>query len=210
MIRNNLIEENVQRIINEDSYEEKIERSRFIVNLKYIEHVDDAKEFISKISKDHKTANHNCWAYVIGKNGDYAHSSDNGEPSGTAGKPILNAINKSDLTNIVLVVTRYFGGVKLGIRGLIDAYGGVTERAIELNQVEELVDYHYYSINTTYDYHNILTHKLKQLDLEISETNFGIDVHLKIKIKEENIAEFSELLEDLGANNKIKYKKEEK
>ncbi len=200
----------MRRIINEEAYEEKIERSRFIVNLKYVEHVENAKEFISGISKEHKNASHNCWAFVIGKTGDYAHSSDNGEPSGTAGKPILNVLNKNNLTNIVIVVTRYFGGVKLGIRGLIDAYGGIVERAIAFNKTEELVDYHYYSIKTSYEFHNILTYKLKQFDLEITDTNFGVDVQLKIKIKEQLMNEFTELMEDLNMNNKIEYKKEEK
>ncbi len=200
----------MQRITNEEIYEEKIERSRFIVHLKYVEEVEQAKDFISNISKEHKNANHNCWAFVIGKTGDYAHSSDNGEPSGTAGKPILNAINKSTLTNIVVVVTRYFGGVKLGIRGLIDAYGGVVERAISLNKTEELVDYHSFSVTTTYDFHNILTHKLKQFDLEITSTNFSANVELNISITEKILTEFTDFLEDLKNSNKIEYIKEEK
>lgn len=199
----------MQRITNENCYEEKIERSRFIVNLKYVENVEDAKDFISNISKEHKNANHNCWAFVIGKTGDYAHSSDNGEPSGTAGKPIQNAIHKSNLTNIAVVVTRYFGGVKLGIRGLIDAYGGVVEKAIELNKIEELVEYHYFNVKTAYDYHNIFTHKLKQFDIDVTETNFGIDVQLKIKIDEHGLLEFKEFLEDLNDNKKIEFIKED-
>ncbi len=210
MIRNKSIEDNVQRITNEEVYEEKIERSRFIVNLKYITQVEQAKDFITHISKEHKNANHNCWAYVIGKQGDWAHSSDNGEPSGTAGKPILNAINKYDLTNIVVVVTRYFGGVKLGIRGLIDAYGGITERAIELNKRQELVDYHYFKITTSYDYNNILQYKLKQFDLDIISSDFGIDVQVTIKISEHILQGVTSMLDDLTNNNKIEYHKEEK
>lgn len=210
MIRNKSIEDNVQRITNEEVYEEKIERSRFIVNLKYITQVEQAKDFITHISKEHKNANHNCWAYVIGKQGDWAHSSDNGEPSGTAGKPILNAINKYDLTNIVVVVTRYFGGVKLGIRGLIDAYGGITERAIELNKRQELVDYHYFKITTSYDYNNILQHKFKQFDLDIISSDFGIDVQVTIKISEHILQGVTSMLDDLTNNNKIEYHKEEK
>ncbi len=200
----------MQRITNEEVYEEKIERSRFIVSLKYVEDINQAKEFISQVSKDNKTANHNCWAYVIGKNGDWAHSSDNGEPSGTAGKPILNAINKHDLTNIVIVVTRYFGGVKLGIRGLIDAYGGVSEKAIEINQTQELVDYHHFKIITSYDYNNILQYKLKQFDIEITATDFAVDVTSHIKVSQHLLEEISFLLKDLENNNKIKYIKEEK
>ncbi len=210
MINNKLIEEKVQRITNDEVFEEKIERSRFIVNMKYVEQIEHAKEFISNIAKEHKSANHNCWAFVIGKTGDYAHSSDNGEPAGTAGKPILNAIHKNDITNIVVVVTRYFGGVKLGIRGLIDAYGGVVERALTVNQTQELIDYHYFSITTTYDYHNILSHRLKQFEFELIETNFSANVELKISITEKILFEFIEFLEDLKNNKKIDYIKEEK
>lgn len=199
----------MQRIKKEDSYEEKIDRSRFLVSLKYVEHVDDAKEFISDISKEHQNATHNCWAFVIGKSGDYAHSSDNGEPPGTAGRPMLNAIHRSDLTNIAVVVTRYFGGVKLGIRGLIDAYGGVVEKAIELNGTNELVDYHHFNITTAYDFHNILTHQLKQFELEIVDSIFTEDVTLEISIKEYFVPEFTEFLTELESAQKIKFKKED-
>lgn len=199
----------MQRIKKEDSYEEKIDRSRFLVSLKYVEHVDDAKEFISDISKEHQNATHNCWAFVIGKSGDYAHSSDNGEPPGTAGRPMLNAIHRSDLTNIAVVVTRYFGGVKLGIRGLIDAYGGVVEKAIELNGTNELVDYLHFNITTAYDFHNILTHQLKQFELEIVDSIFTEDVTLEISIKEYFAPEFTEFLTELESAQKIKFKKED-
>lgn len=199
----------MQRINKEDSYEEKIDRSRFLVSLKYVEHVDEAKEFISEISKEHQNASHNCWAFVIGKSGDYAHSSDSGEPPGTAGKPMLNAILRHDLTNIAVVVTRYFGGVKLGIRGLIDAYGGVVEKAIELNGTSELVDYHHFTVVTAYDFHNILTHQLKQFELEITDSIFTEDVTLKISIKEYFVPEFTEFLTELESAQKIKFKKED-
>ena len=90
----------------------KIKRSKFIVHLHYAESVKDAKEYISKISTEHKTATHNCWAYIVGEKGETFHNSDAGEPPGTAGKPILNTLKKHNTTNIVAVVTRYFVGVK--------------------------------------------------------------------------------------------------
>lgn len=210
MLRININEDNVQRITNENSYEEKIERSRFIVSLRYVEQVDEAKEFINSISKKHKTANHNCWAYIIGKDGEWAHSSDNGEPSGTAGKPILNALHKYNLTNVVCVVTRYFGGIKLGIRGLIEAYSGVVERAVEFNKFEELIDFSYYIINTSYDYHNVLNHKLKQYPLEVIATKYTIEVELEIQIRTDSCSEFDFFLIDLSNQKRISYKKEEK
>src|SRR5687768_10618077 len=101
--------------------EVKIKNSVFICHLRPAQTVEEAKAFISEISGQYKDATHNCWAYITGKNGDIFHSSDAGEPAGTAGKPILNTLNKYRLTNISAVVTRYYGGVKLGVRGLIDA-----------------------------------------------------------------------------------------
>jgi len=86
--------------------------------LGYVDSLEKAKQFISRISKENKTANHNCWAYILGEKGELFHCSDAGEPSGTAGKPMLNALQSHCMTNIAAVVTRHFGGVKLGVRGL--------------------------------------------------------------------------------------------
>lgn len=106
----------------------KIKRSLFISTADYVKGQEEAELFISKISKEFKDATHNCWAYKIGQ---IEMSSDNGEPSGTAGLPILNAIKSSGLDRIAVIVTRYFGGIKLGIRGLIDVYESAAKRALE-------------------------------------------------------------------------------
>ncbi len=196
----------MNRISKEEVFEHKIQRSRFICYLKYIESPEEAKDFIHDISKEHKTANHNCWAYVVGKGGEYAHSSDNGEPSGTAGKPMLNALNHFELTNVVAVVTRYFGGVKLGIRGLIDAYRETVEKGIELNGLEELVDYNYYIVTLGYDFKNILEHRLGQFELDIIDYQYSANVELTIKIKDYHSSELIDYLEELKNSNKIEYK----
>ncbi|HOQ39666.1 MAG TPA: YigZ family protein [Fervidobacterium sp.] len=112
-----------------------IERSIFITTLRGIEDEYEAKNFISEMNKKYANATHNCLAYrLIGKQGIIEFSSDMGEPSGTAGVPMLNSLRKAELLNVAVVVTRYFGGVKLGIRGLIDAYSQSVERAIEKAQ----------------------------------------------------------------------------
>jgi len=109
-----------------------IERSIFIATLRGVEDEYEAKNFISEMSKKYADATHNCPAYrVIGKSEIVEFSSDAGEPSGTAGIPMLNVLKRSELLNVAVVVTRYFGGVKLGIRGLIDAYSTSAEKAIE-------------------------------------------------------------------------------
>ena len=111
------------------TYEEKIKRSVFIANLEICHDELEAKNFLTKITSQYRDATHNCRAYII-SDGEYF--SDDGEPSGTAGRPILNAIKKSELINVMVIVTRYFGGIKLGVRGLIDAYGGVAEKALNM------------------------------------------------------------------------------
>jgi len=108
-------------------YEIKIKKSLFIGYLKHVNDAEAARNFIREIKKLHKQANHNCSAYIVGN---ICFSSDDREPRGSAGRPILNMLRRYEMTNVVLVVTRYFGGVELGIRGLIEAYGKVAEETI--------------------------------------------------------------------------------
>jgi uncharacterized YigZ family protein len=113
---------------------EKINRSLFIVNATHCESENKCKEFIQRISNLYPDASHNCWAYYIDNSETRKNYSDAGEPSGTAGCHILGSVEALELKNIAVVVTRYFGGIKLGVRGLIDAYGGVTTRGLENGQ----------------------------------------------------------------------------
>ena len=120
------------------TYEEKIKRSVFIANVSVCHDDEDARSFLNLIASQHRDATHNCRAYILSDGTEY--SSDDGEPSGTAGRPILNAIKRSGLVNVMVIVTRYFGGVKLGVRGLIDAYGEVAAKALDLaGRVERVI-----------------------------------------------------------------------
>ena len=118
-----------QTIITPVKYELKIKKSLFIGHIKHVTDPESARDYIREIKKTHKQANHNCSAYIIGET---CFSSDDREPRGTAGRPILNMLKRYEMTNVVIVVTRYFGGVELGIRGLIEAYGKVAEETIKL------------------------------------------------------------------------------
>lgn len=111
--------------------EEIINRSRFIAHVSPVSNDVEAREFISVIKKKYKDATHNVPAFVVGKKQELQWASDDGEPQGTSGPPILKLITDSDLTDMVVVVTRYFGGVKLGTGGLVRAYSSVAEKAIE-------------------------------------------------------------------------------
>ena len=111
-------------------YEEKIKRSVFIAEVHPCHDEQEARAILADVVSRYRDATHNCRAYVLADGSEY--SSDDGEPSGTAGRPILNAIKHSGLVNVIVIVTRYYGGVKLGVRGLIDAYGDTATKALEL------------------------------------------------------------------------------
>jgi len=139
----------------------KIKRSVFICTLKNVESIEAAKQFISRISKENRSANHNCWAYIVGKKGNIFHCSDAGEPAGTAGKPMLNTLQSHHMSNIAAVVTRHFGGVKLGIRGLMDAYSDSVKSVIDLAKLKKQVQTVYLDIEVSYDFNDTLIRQLK-------------------------------------------------
>lgn len=116
--------------------EEEIKKSRFICHVKRVTTEEEARYFITSIKKEHYKANHNCSCFILGERAEVKRSSDDGEPSGTAGVPMLTVLENNELTNVVAVVTRYFGGVKLGAGGLIRAYTESVAKAVrEIGQV---------------------------------------------------------------------------
>ena len=141
------------------TYEEKIKRSLFIADLAPVHNEDESKNFLSQIISKYRDATHNCRAYIFSNGSEY--SSDDGEPSGTAGKPILNAIKHSGLVNVMIIVTRYFGGVKLGTRGLIDAYGMTAAKALEMAEIKECIITQKFFIVLEYSQMGLITRLLE-------------------------------------------------
>lgn len=118
--------------VNGEGFEEiVIQKSRFIGYVKRVETEEEAKAFVQEIKKKHSNATHNCSAYMVGEHDQIQKAHDDGEPSGTAGVPILDVLKKKGLKDTAVVVTRYFGGIKLGAGGLIRAYSGATSQALE-------------------------------------------------------------------------------
>lgn len=111
--------------------ESEIKKSRFLCHLERVTSEEEAKTFIQSIKKEHWKANHNCSAYLIGEHSEIQRSSDDGEPSGTAGVPMLEVLKKNELINVCVVVTRYFGGIKLGAGGLIRAYSHAVSQGLQ-------------------------------------------------------------------------------
>ncbi|MBF0303990.1 MAG: YigZ family protein, partial [Desulfamplus sp.] len=164
----------------------KIKRSAFICSLRYTNTISDAKKFIASVSSDHKQATHNCWAYIVGEKGEVSHSSDNGEPTGTAGKPMLNALQSNKMTNIAAVVTRYYGGVKLGVRGLIEAYSQSVISAIELAPLKKIVSVRKYIIDLPYSFNDTLLYHLNNFNVKITETRYSDIISHDVEVDEEH------------------------
>ncbi len=194
-----------KKIISFDIINEiKISRSVFITHLHPENSLKSVKDYISDISRDYKDANHNCWAYIIGDQGKIQHCSDAGEPSGTAGRPMLNVLRKHDLTNVVAVITRYFGGVKLGIRGLIDAYSRSVEEALSKTEISTLVRKSEYNLNVSYDLLDIVKHNIYKLGAEITNIDYQEQVAISLSVEDERKQEVETYLKNLQAAGKIR------
>lgn len=164
-----------------------IERSRFIGHCRSVINETEAKSFIAAIRDEHAQATHNCYAYRIGTHDPYfEYFNDHGEPAGTAGKPILGAIQRLNLTNVAVVITRYFGGKKLGVRGLIEAYGAAASRVLE--QAGNLLMIPKFTIRLTYAYpeHSTMMYRFQQAGAEVLETVYTEKVMVRLSIPEAN------------------------
>ncbi len=183
----------------------KIKRSTFICALSPVTSLDQAKTFISSIASEHKTATHNCWAYIVGEKGELFHASDNGEPAGTAGKPMLNVLQRHHMTNIAAVVTRYFGGVKLGIRGLIDAYGESVEAAVAMEKLMKLMKIKSYRITLPYAFNDTLLYQLNHHDAVISHTDYTDKIIHGIGVEAHRAPELELLLTEFQDGGKLTF-----
>lgn len=150
----------------------RIKRSVFTCRLSETDTAETARDFIRKVSKENSQATHNCWAYVAGDNGQTFHSSDAGEPAGTAGVPMLNTLQKNQMTRTACVVTRYFGGVKLGIKGLIDAYCQVVQETIDLAPLKRIRQAFPLDIHVVYEINDIFISQLDPDQTEIIQTEY--------------------------------------
>ena len=149
-------------------------KSKFIANIFYITSEEEAEEKIRQIKRKHNTARHHCYAYrIIRKNEIINKSSDDGEPSGTAGMPMLNILEKNNFINILVVVTRYFGGILLGTGGLVKAYSEATQKVIEKSEIvinyKDLENFKYYCNKNNI---NIIDVKYSDLATCLIEANF--------------------------------------
>ncbi|KRM02095.1 hypothetical protein FC59_GL001695 [Lactobacillus kitasatonis DSM 16761 = JCM 1039] len=178
--------ENFLTIKENGSGELIIKKSRFIASIARTNSVEEANAFIQEISKKYRDANHNTFAYTIGLNDDQVKESDNGEPSGTAGVPELKALQLMKLKNVTVVVTRYFGGIKLGAGGLIRAYSNSVTNAVEKVGVIKRVLQQELIFSVPYNRFDEIDHYLKTTDVFIANTEYGVDVKIHIFLDDDD------------------------
>ena len=185
------------RTIKEDGQiQEEIKKSRFICHAKRVYSEEEARAFITAIKKEHYKATHNCSAFIIGERSEIKRTSDDGEPSGTAGVPMLGVLENHNLTNVCVVVTRYFGGIKLGAGGLIRAYAGSVALAVKEIGIIEIKEQAGIQIQMTYAQYQEYGNFLKDHNLMEIETNFTDQVETMIFVDKENKEHIkSELIE---------------
>ncbi|TPR12555.1 YigZ family protein [Apilactobacillus timberlakei] len=196
------MQKNYLTIKTKGSNEVDIKKSRFICNIARVQNEEEANNFIESIKLENKKATHNCYAYVIGQDDHIQRASDNGEPSGTAGVPILDAIKMIGIHNTVAVVTRYFGGIKLGAGGLIRAYSNATTKAIESVGVIEKVLQTEITINVDYKLFNQLQYHLNENDINIIDTQYTDKVSVIVAVDNHYIENFKQDIVNL-LNNRV-------
>ena len=165
---------------SETEFTEK--RSRFIGHLLPVETEEQAREFIAQMKKKYYDARHNCWCYLIG--GDTMRYGDDGEPQGTAGQPMLNVFQRENVTNVVCVVTRYFGGVLLGAGGLVRAYTQGAVVALKAAQVVEMLPSCQYLCEVAYPLWDKVQYALKSLPVQLLSSEFTTAVGFTLLIRQ--------------------------
>ncbi len=181
-------------LAKEAIFREEIKKSRFIVKAINVSTPAEALGFLEKAKEQ---ATHNCWAYRIGQQYRF---SDDGEPAGTAGKPILNAIERQDVDHVMVVVVRYFGGIKLGAGGLIRAYGGCATKCLQKAIIREIVASVDIKVKVGFDFIGSLYPLMDRFKVtKLNELYLEDGVELLLKINEPELEDFSSVLKEASA-----------
>ena len=179
--------------------EQTIKRSRFIASVGHTPDVEEAKAFIEQIKAEFEDARHNCWAYCAGAAGstDRFGASDDGEPHGTAGRPMLTAVTHSGIGEVTVVVTRYFGGILLGTGGLVKAYQSSVKMALEGVPTRVRTKTKRIKFSVEHRFVNQVLRKIEAVNGRILEKNFDMDADFDVEIPEDLAETFAKELEEL-------------
>ncbi|MCJ0932588.1 YigZ family protein [Virgibacillus halodenitrificans] len=184
-----------------------IQKSKFIGYVRRVETEEAAQNFIQEIKKKHHDATHNCSAYMIGEHDQIQKANDDGEPSGTAGVPILDVLKKQQLKDTAVVVTRYFGGIKLGAGGLIRAYSSTTSQAIRTTGIVKRQLMQGFSLTIDYTLLGKLENELRQTSYVLDTINYLDKVELIVYVKISEMEHFQEWIINLTSDQALIEKK---
>ncbi|MEV8476014.1 YigZ family protein [Streptomyces sp. NPDC051173] len=180
-------------------HEIEINKSRFLCALAPAATEEEAQAFIARVRKEHPTARHHCFAYVLGADGSVQKASDDGEPGGTAGVPMLQMLVRREVRYVVAVVTRYFGGVKLGAGGLIRAYGGAVGEALDVLGTVTRRRFRLATVTVDHQRAGRLENDLRATGRAVREVTYGADVRIEVGLPEAEVEGFRAWLADTTA-----------
>lgn len=195
--------EKFKTIRNNEVSEIEEKRSKFIASIFYVETIDEVENAIKQVKKKYHDAKHNCYAYIINEKGNILKRfSDDGEPSGTAGSPILNTIEKNNLYNVLIIVTRYFGGILLGTGGLVRAYTEAATKSIEKAGVVEQELGYEIEIAITYQDFEKLKYYCNKNNIDITNIEYKENIICKIELTNDEMNKllFDNMYENRGTN----------
>lgn len=191
---------NLKYIKNTVSNEIIIEKSRFITSLYRVENIDEINSILSQTRKKYYDATHNCFAYILGDNAEVSKASDDGEPSKTAGFPILDVLKKNELTNVLCIVTRYFGGILLGAGGLVRAYSSSCAEVCKKASLLEKRCLNKLIIKMDYSSYNTI---ITKLDAMILDQSFGSDVTIVVAVSPDKLSSTSDYINSVTRGSAI-------
>ena len=201
----------LRTVLNAQKYVSKVRKSQFISYIRKIESISDFRSWLSQVKKDHYDCSHACWAYRIYKDNQLIkHSSDAGEPSGTAGLPILKVLEQYHIIQTGIIIVRYFGGTKLGKRGLIDAYFESAKNVVDKSKLILWTDFQFYRITSPMHYFGILSKKIMSINGKIIKDQSGEELKWVIQIDRSMTNKLIKMVSSstMGEGNLVKMKKE--
>ncbi|MFC1554421.1 YigZ family protein, partial [candidate division KSB1 bacterium] len=178
--------------------------SRFISYIRQVQNEEEASKYLKSIKDKYFNATHHCYAYIVlDDSGEILRFNDDGEPSGTAGKPILSILKGKELSNVICIVVRYFGGTKLGVGGLIRAYSEAARSALNLSRSVKKYFTREIVINFSYESTGSVEHLIEEFNVEVQKREFGESCIFSCNIRERELSFFSERFTDITRGSGI-------